>query len=107
MRRATTIELPLSNGSDYGSTYGSVIWLRPDGEFTTTMPSHGPWNGDPCRLPYIGQNNYFLQQLPKLMPAVEDVQSTNDGRPKDLVAIAVATLVSADSTRIDWRYFVL
>lgn len=80
---------------------------KADGEFTTTMPSHKPWDQDPCKLPYIGQNNYFSEQLPKLMPAVEDVQSTNDGRPKDLVAIAVATLVSADSTRIDWRYFVL
>jgi hypothetical protein len=80
---------------------------KTDGEFTTTMPSHEPWNGDPCRLPYVGKQNQFSDEMVKLMPAVADVQTTDDGRPKDLMVIAVATLISADSTRIDWSYFVL
>ena len=80
---------------------------KTDGEFTTTMPSHEPWDRDPSRLPYIGKQNYFSHEMPKLMPAVGDVQTNNDGKLKDLLVIAVATLVSADSTRIDWRYFVV
>ena len=78
-----------------------------DDGFTTTFPTQpAGWN-DPCQLPRI-EGSLDARQLAKLMPAAAEAIETLPGRaPKFPMIVAVATLVSADHTRIDWRYFVL
>lgn len=78
-----------------------------EGEFATVMEKHPPSDGDPCRLPSIGKQNYFTDSMPRLMPDIEDTIDRSGQHPKWPMVIAVATLMSKDHTRIDWRYFVL
>lgn len=81
-----------------------------DGEFATNMEAHAAnqnntW-GDPCRLSFFGVRNHFRDQMEVLMP---ELQSSADekGSGQFPFVVAVATLVSGDRTRIDWRYFAL
>lgn len=80
---------------------------RLEGEFATTLERHEPDDRDPCRLPRIGQFNHFSESMLRLMPDVDESVDKSGLKPRWPMVFAVATLVSKDHTRIDWRYFVL
>jgi hypothetical protein len=77
------------------------------GEFTTTLETHRAESYDPCELPYIGQGNFVSGAARKLMPDLAGAAPDASSNEKLPMVVAVASLVSRDRTRIDWRYFVL